>query len=292
MDNSMPFKQLIRPRQRDLGELTVKRVLPAALQQAVGPFIFFDHMGPVEFAAGSGPNVRPHPHIGLATLTYLFEGEILHRDNTGSVQIIRPNDVNWMVAGSGIVHSERTPAALQHNTWRLHGIQTWLALPQQYEDTSPRFLHYPAATLPIMTAAGQQIRIIAGQLHNVSSPVEVFSHTLYADARLAAHHTFTLQNEHEERAIYVMQGEILVEGEEIACHTLGVLKGNTPITITARTDAHFLLLGGDKLDKKRYIWWNFVASTPDKIEAAKEKWANFAYPAIPGETEFIPLPEQ
>jgi redox-sensitive bicupin YhaK (pirin superfamily) len=285
------IQQLISPRKRDLGELTVRRVLPAASQKTVGPFIFFDHMGPVEFTAGGGTNVRPHPHIGLATLTYLFEGEILHRDNTGAVQHIQPGDVNWMIAGSGIVHSERTPSTLKNKPWRLHGIQTWLALPQRYEETAPRFLHYPADTLPIIIESGVNMRIIAGQLHGVSSPVEVFSHTLYVDASLAAHHSFTLQNEHEERAIYVVQGDISVDKEALPCCTLGVLMAKKQITITAHTAARFLLLGGDKLEGERHIWWNFVASTPAKIATAKAKWASFAYPPIPGETEFIPLPE-
>ena len=285
------IQQLISPRKRDLGELTVRRVLPAASQQTVGPFIFFDHMGPVEFSAGRGTNVRPHPHIGLATLTYLFKGEILHRDNTGAVQNIRPGDVNWMIAGRGIVHSERTPPTLNNKTWSLHGIQTWLALPQKYEDIPPQFLHYPADTLPIIAEPGVNIRIIAGHLHGLSSPVEVFSDTLYVEANLAANHTFTLQNQHEDRAIYVVQGEISVDKEALPCCTLGILTTKKQITITAHTAARFLLLGGDKLDGERYIWWNFVASKQATIEAAKEKWASFAYPPIPGETEFIPLPK-
>lgn len=286
------IRQLIQPRERNLGDLTVRRVLPAFVQQGVGPFIFFDHMGPADFSAGEGMNVRPHPHIGLATVTYLFEGAILHRDNTGAVETIHPGDVNWMTAGKGIVHSERTPGPLQHKNWRLHGIQTWLALPKHAEETEPAFFHYPAHRLPVLDEPGLFARIIAGHFNGLTSPVPVFSATLYVDVTLATGKSLYLPQEHEERAIYILDGTVSVEGENIPPCTLAVLDDKGMLTITALSHTRFLLLGGDRMDGHRHIWWNFVASDQDKIEAAKEKWEQQAYTPIPGETEFIPLPKK
>lgn len=286
------IQKMIKARQHDLGGFSVRRLLPAFVQQSIGPFIFFDHIGPVTFAPDQGPNVRPHPHIGLITVTYLFEGHLIHRDNTGAVQTISPHDVNWMVAGSGIVHSERTAPHLHKQNWSFHGIQTWLALPKAYEEATPQFLHFPQKELPFIQKEGIQIRILAGHFQDIVSPIPVFSHTLYVDAHLRQHHTLTIPNEHKERAVYLINGQASIKGEILPQETLILLKENESILLTAHTDSHLLLIGGDTLDGHRHIWWNFVASEKDKIEAAKEQWLAQSYPPIPGETEFIPLPNK
>lgn len=281
---------LISPKERDLGEFSVRRLLPSIHQQSVGPFIFFDHMGPVSFPPHAGPNVRPHPHIGLAAVTYLFEGALLHRDNTGAEQIIRPYDVNWMIAGSGIVHSERTPADMAENTWRFHGIQTWLALPKTHEDIAPAFYHFPAHTLPMLEKTGISLRVLAGDFQGMQSPIPVLTTTLYVDVRLQASYSLTLGHEHPEQAIYVLQGDVFVDGELLPTCNLAVLHPDKDLHLTAQSDSHFLLLGGAPLGDKRIMWWNFVASQQEKIDIAKAKWAAQTYPKIAGETDFIPLP--
>ena len=286
------IKRLISQKGRDLGGFSVRRLLPSVHQQSVGPFIFFDHIGPVTFLPHSGPNIRPHPHIGLAAVTYLFEGALLHRDNTGSNQIIRPYDVNWMTAGRGIVHLERTPPELQENSWRFHGIQTWLALTRTLEDATPNFAHYPAHTLPSIEEPGIHIRVIAGEFYGRQSPIPIFSPTLYVNIQLNAHYSITLEHDYPERAIYVIKGDVFVDGKEIPTHTLAILEEKEHIEVTAKRDSHFLLLGGAPLDSKRIIWWNFVASQQEKIDIAKAKWARQDYPPIKGETDFIPLPNK
>jgi redox-sensitive bicupin YhaK (pirin superfamily) len=280
------------PRARDLGDgFTVQRVLPAAQRRMVGPFVFFDQFGPVEFAPGRGIDVRPHPHIGLATVTYLFEGGIVHRDSLGYVQPIAPGDVNWMTAGSGIVHSERTDAELRKRPQRLQGIQIWVALPQRHEETAPAFAHYPAATLPLIEGEGKSLRVVAGALFGQRSPVATLSDLFYAAAALAPGASLPLDAEHAERAAYLLDGTVEVDGRAFAPGRLLVFAPGRLLTIRAATAARLLLLGGEPLDGPRHLWWNFVASSKERIEQAKEDWKQGRFAAVPGETEFIPLPD-
>ena len=283
---------LLKPHTRDLGDFTVRRVLPGFPHRTVGPFIFFDHMGPVALLPGKGADVRPHPHIGLATVTYLFEGEIVHRDSLGSVQAIAPGDVNWMAAGRGIVHSERTAAEQRRKGPRLHGIQTWVALPRANELAEPGFHHHPQATLPRLSAGGAELRIIAGTAFGERSPVAVFSPTLYVAAELEAGAVLELDAEHEERGVYAVEGEISVAGAPLPPQHLAVLETRETVEVRATTRARAMLLGGAKLDGERFIWWNFVASSRERIEEAKQRWREQRFPRIPGETEFIPLPDK
>ena len=286
-----PIHYLIRSRVRDLDGFTVRRVLPAMTGHMVGPFIFFDHMGPVTFAPGGGMDVRPHPHIGLATVTYLFDGEIAHRDSLGTVQTIRPGDVNWMVAGRGIAHSERTPAELRAGGPRAHGIQTWIALPKGHEEDEPSFAHHPASTLPLLEFPGARVRVIAGRAFGASSPVDVFSETLYAAAQFDAAATFALPPEHDGRGIYVVHGAINIGDTVVQEGELVVLVAGLEVELRANVDSVVMLLGGETMDGPRIIWWNFVSSSKDRIEHAKEEWRAERFSAIPGETDRIPLPE-
>jgi hypothetical protein len=258
----------------------------------VGPFIFFDHMGPAALAPGDGLDVRPHPHIGLATVTYLFDGEILHRDSVGSVQPIRPGDVNWMTAGRGIVHSERTPPGLRAAGARVHGIQTWVALPRAQEETAPAFAHYAAAALPVVTLPGVAVRVIAGTALGARSPVEVFSPTLYAAAELAPGARLALPPEHEERAVYLVEGAARVAGTALEPGAMAVLAAGADVEIRADTTSVVMLVGGEKMHGARFIWWNFVSSSRERIEQAKADWREDRFPPVPGETERIPLPEK
>jgi len=283
---------IIAPRLHDLGDgFIVRRLLPFRLRRHVGPFVFFDHFGPVELAAGRGMDVRPHPHIGLATLTYLYEGAIGHRDSLGSDQVIRPGDVNWMTAGRGIVHSERTPAPERAAGHRLHGVQTWLALPLDSEDAAPEFLHYDAATLPEDIRGGVRIRVIAGSAFGMTSPVHVYAPTLYVDVRFSAGSHLTLTTEHAERAIYPISGEVAIDGEPAVNGQMHVLAEGRDVDVSAASDALVLICGGAPLDGERFLWWNFVASTHERIERAKADWAAQRFGQVPGETEFIPLPD-
>jgi redox-sensitive bicupin YhaK (pirin superfamily) len=289
--SARPFS-LVEPRTRDLGDLTVRRVLPSMPHKMVGPFIFLDHMGPEAFPAGRGIDVRPHPHIGLATVTYLFEGEIVHRDSVGSVQPIAPGDVNWMTAGRGIVHSERTAPELRRTGPRVHGIQTWVALPRASELAEPAFRHHPKAALPRVSAAGAEMRVIAGTAFGKRSPVAVFSPTLYVAAELEAGSAFELDAEHEERGIYAVEGEVSVAGAAVPPQHLAVLEGRATVQVRAATRARVMLLGGARMDGDRFIWWNFVASARELIEEAKQRWREQRFPRVPGETEFVPLPDK
>ena len=283
---------VIEPRLHDLGDgFIVRRLLPYRLRRQVGPFVFFDHFGPVELAAGRGMDVRPHPHIGLATLTYLYEGAIGHRDSLGSDQIIRPGDVNWMTAGRGIVHSERTPAPERAAGHRLHGVQTWLALPLDSEDAEPEFHHHDASTLPEGERGGVRLRVIAGTAFGMESPVRVYMPTLYVDAIFEAGTALTLPTEHAERAVYALEGELVVDGEVLAPGHMHVLAGGREVELRAASDARALVCGGAPLDGERLIWWNFVASSPERIERGKAAWAEQRFGSVPGETEFIPLPD-
>ncbi len=281
---------LLKPHVRDIGAFAVRRVLPSSLAQAVGPFIFFDHFGPVTLPPGEGMDVRPHPHIGLATVTYLFDGAIRHRDSLGSDQVIRPGDVNWMTAGSGIVHSERTPADMRATGSVMHGVQTWVALPKEHEMTAPAFSHHPADTLPQLTFPGACVSVIAGSAFGASSPVNVFGPTLYAAVDLDAGAVLTLSSEHEERGVYLIDGDADVNGEALALHHLAVLEPGAEAVLRAKAASRVMLVGGAPMDGRRAIEWNFVASDRSMIEAAKTRWENDAFPHVPGETERIPLP--
>jgi redox-sensitive bicupin YhaK (pirin superfamily) len=287
-----PFVQVVHARPRDLGGgFFVGRVLPAPQRRMVGPFIFFDHMGPVEMAPGIGLDVRPHPHIGLATVTYLFDGEIFHRDSLGSAQAIRPGDVNWMIAGRGIVHSERTSDELRASGQRIHGIQAWVALPGALEESDPSFFHHPSTTLPAIEAEGFMLRVIAGQLLGAQSPVLVSSPTLYADLQLDEAARFELPAEHEERAFYVAIGEVQCEGTTFEERAMVVLPANQTFTLTATRDARVMLLGGAAFPE-RHIDWNFVSSSQARIGQARADWRARRFPAVPSDdSEFVPLPE-
>jgi hypothetical protein len=282
----------IQAKPRDLGGFSVRRLLPHAGRRTVGPFIFFDHMGPAKFAPGQGIDVRPHPHIGLATVTYLFSGEIVHRDSLGFVQPIRPGDVNWMTAGSGIAHSERTDPKRRDGSELLHGIQTWVALPKASEEIAPAFVHHPAATLPEITERGIHLRIIAGTAYDKQSPVKVFQPTLYVAITLETGARLKLDDTHEERCLYVAEGGIELGGRGFAEGDMIVLKPGAEAVVVATAPSRLMLAGGAKLDGTRHIWWNFVSSSPERIEQAKRDWAEGRFAHVPGETEFIPLPAQ
>jgi hypothetical protein len=285
------LEAVIVPRARDLGGFEVRRVLPSGQRQMVGPFIFFDQMGPAEFSPGAGIDVRPHPHIGLATVTYLLAGRIVHRDSLGVVQSIEPGDVNWMTAGRGIVHSERSDAELRKRRHKLDGIQIWVALPKAHEETEPDFAHYAAATLPLIEGEGKSVRVVAGSLFGKTSPVKTFSSLFYADAVLQAGATFALGATHEERAIYLVEGTVEIGGQLFEAGRLLVFSAGDEIAVKAESAARILLLGGEPPDGPRHIWWNFVSSSRERIEQAKTDWKAQRFPVVPGDAEFIPLPE-
>jgi redox-sensitive bicupin YhaK (pirin superfamily) len=285
-----PVDLTIEPRARDLGGFEVRRVLPSSRRRMVGPFIFFDQMGPADFPPGRGIDVRPHPHIGLATVTYLFQGTILHRDSLGSVQPITPGAVNWMTAGRGIVHSERSDPELRKAAQRLAGLQIWVALPERHEETAPAFVHTPAAALPETAGEGKTVRVVVGRMFGLASPVETLWEMVYADATLAPGAALPFDAEHEERATYLVEGTVEIAGERFEAGQMLVFKPRSPITITAASAARLVLIGGAPLGR-RHIWWNFVSSRPERIEQAKEDWRAGRFPAVPGETELIPLPE-
>jgi redox-sensitive bicupin YhaK (pirin superfamily) len=283
----------IEPKPRDLGGgFFVRRALPAIEKRMVGPFVFWDEFGPAQFAAGEGLDVRPHPHINLATVTYLFEGEIFHRDTLGSAQAIKPGDVNWMNAGRGIAHSERTAPDLRQSGSPIAGIQSWVALPETHEESAPFFRHHAKGELPVIEEGGKIARVIAGSLWGQRSPVETYSEMFYADVRLDAGASVPLDAEHEERALYLVSGEIEIAGDVFAPGRLLVLRPGDAISVRARTPARFMALGGAALGA-RHVWWNFVSSRKERIEQAKEDWKAGRFGTVPGdEAEFIPLPQQ
>jgi redox-sensitive bicupin YhaK (pirin superfamily) len=287
-----PLETVIIPRTRDLGGFEVRRALPSARRRMVGPFVFLDQMGPAVFRSGQGLDVRPHPHIGLATVTYLFDGEILHRDSLGTVQPIRPGAVNWMTAGSGIVHSERTPPEARASGGRLFGVQIWLALPERDEETAPAFVHTPADALPVITAHGLRLRVVIGSQHGARSPVRTFSETVYADVELDAGARFEIPADHEERAIFVVEGALDVSGDVFPAGQLLVLRPRRDVLVHAPGSARLLVLGGEPMDGPRHISWNFVSSSRERIELARADWAAGRFPLVPGETERIPLPDE
>ncbi|MCA8880227.1 MAG: pirin family protein [Rhodobacteraceae bacterium] len=292
------IETLIIPRARDLGGFEVRRALPAPRRQMVGPFIFFDQMGPVEFLTGQGIDVRPHPHIGLATVTYLLKGEFQHRDSLGSNQMIYPGEVNWMVAGRGVTHSERTSAATRAAPSTLAGIQTWVALPESAEDSAASFEHHGQEALPFLDAEGKQVRLILGQAWGERAPVRTFSEMFYADAVLVPGAVLPLPDDHEDRGLYIIEGTVRISGQEFEAGRMMVFRPGDRISVAAGpSGARLMALGGETLGGPRYIWWNFVASSRDRIEAAKAAWkegdwahGRFALP--PGDdAEFIQAPD-
>jgi redox-sensitive bicupin YhaK (pirin superfamily) len=284
---------LIVPRTSDIGGLEVRRALPSAKRRLVGPFIFFDRMGPAVLRADQAMDVRPHPHIGLSTVTYLFDGQITHKDSLGNDMVIRPGDINLMTAGRGIVHSERSPEQLRGHPQSISGLQTWLALPDQLEETDPSFAHTESGLMPEFSDAGLKGRLVIGAYEGMTSPVRVPTGTLYLDLRLEPGTRFSLPPKWEERAAYVLDGTVAVAGTVFAADQLLVLSPRDPILFDAGpAGAHIMVFGGDALSSKRYIWWNFVSSSRERIEQAKQEWKTGRFDIVPGdEEEFVPLPE-
>ena len=282
---------ILQPHCKDLGGgFTVSRLLPAATRQAVGPFVFFDHFGPVDAGPADNHDVRPHPHIGLATVTYLFEGAMQHHDSTGVAQRIEPGAINWMTAGRGILHSERTPADLRGVQRRSHGLQLWVALPAEDEEIAPSFVHTPAAGIPEIEVGGARLRVLVGEAYGVVSPVVVRSPTLYLDIHLSAGDAFPLPPA-EERAVYVVEGDAQLDGVDIPPGRMVVLAAGEDLMLSADADARVVLIGGAPLGP-RHIWWNFVSSRKERIAQAADDWAAQRMGVVPGETEFIPLPDK
>jgi redox-sensitive bicupin YhaK (pirin superfamily) len=279
---------VVEPKEKELGGFSVRRVLPNRQRKMVGPWIFFDHMGPARFPPGEGVNVRPHPHIGIATVTYLFEGEILHRDSLGSYQAIRPGDINLMVAGSGIVHSERERAEVAREERVIHGLQLWLVLPEAQEEIAPAFYHYPSETIPSLDIDGVDVRVIMGSAYGHTSPVNVFSDTLYLEADIKAGQRLQMPSS-PERAVYVAKGALQIGGTEVPQHTMAFLHGDTTV-VEAKSDTRIAVVGGEPLGH-RFIEWNFVSSRKERVEQAKADWQSQRFAKVPGdEDEYIPLP--
>ncbi|MGE0580677.1 MAG: pirin family protein [Steroidobacteraceae bacterium] len=285
------MEQIIAGRAREIGGFGVRRILPAPGRRMVGPFIFFDHIGPEVLAPGRGVDVRPHPHIALATVTYLYAGSFLHRDSLGTSQEIRPGDVNWMTAGRGIAHSERTPAAARAQGSQIHGIQSWVALPDGHEEIAPAFAHHGAASLPHLVVDGCDLRVIAGEAYGRRSPVQILWPTLYVDATMPADAALELPADHTERAVYVAAGELHIDGQALPEGQLALLARGLTVHLRARHHSRVMLLGGEPFPTPRHIWWNFVSSSRERIEEAKRDWASGRFAPVPGESEFIPLPD-
>lgn len=283
------IKTVLKPREKDIGEFSVRRALPFMQQRAIGPWIFFDHFGPVSFKPGEGINVRPHPHINLATVTYLFEGEIFHRDTLGNAMAIHPGAINLMVAGKGIAHSERTRDELRETGYDLHGLQLWHALPEEYEEIDPAFYHTPAEDIPAAELDGVRLRVLMGSAFGVTSPVKTFSPNLYFEADMKDGASFEVP-EAEELGVYVVKGEAEVDGETAPINAMAVLNPSAK-TITAKGDTRLAVIGGAPLGR-RYLEWNFASSSKERIEQAKEDWQNGVFGDVPGDSEErIPLPD-
>ena len=287
-DISKTIRVLVRARNKDLGGFSVRRVLPASMVRSVGPFVFFDEMGPAEFSKGQGIDVRPHPHIGLATVTFLFEGEILHRDSLGYVQSIQPGAVNLMTAGRGIVHSERTSSELLETGQRLHGLQVWMALPEDMQELEPSFMHYPQTSLPVVAKEGVVTTVIIGNHEGEVSPVKVHAETIYLSLSISAGTLHKLEIEHDQVAIYVVSGQIRVDGHAVNASELAVLDKRL-VTLDASEDSMLVVIGGEDLGA-REMYWNFVHSSRERIEKAKQDWRDKKFDLVPGDDEFIPLP--
>jgi redox-sensitive bicupin YhaK (pirin superfamily) len=288
------IETVIVPRARDLGGFEVRRALPSPQRQMVGPFIFFDQMGPAEFMVGEGVDVRPHPHINLATVTYLFDGEIMHRDSLGTAVPIRPGAVNLMIAGRGIVHSERTPAQARTGGAKLFGLQIWIALPSAHEETHPSFAHYEESELPVLDDEGKHVRLVVGSAWGLRSPVRTFSDTIFADVTLEPGALLPVEASHEERALYTVSSDVEIGGERFPPGQLLVLRPADVIAVRnpGNQFSRFVLVGGETMDGPRHIWWNFVSSRPERIEQAKAEWKAGRFDTVPGDAEeFIPLPE-
>ena len=283
---------IVAPREHDIGNLIVRRAVPTIQARSVGPFVFVDHMGPAVFEPGAGIDVRPHPHIGLATVTFLWAGTIRHRDTLGSRQDIEPGDVNWMTAGRGIAHSERTPPELRGGGEPVHGMQTWVALPKPHEEAAPEFHHHAAATLPRFERGGATLRVIAGRAYGEESPVRVFADTLNVAIDLAPGAEVTIDATHAERALYVLDGDAQLDGADIPRRHLVLPDRGAPAVLRAKTPLKAMLFGGEPLDAPRHLWWNFVSSSKERIEQAKRDWLEGRFGTVPGETESIPLPEK
>jgi redox-sensitive bicupin YhaK (pirin superfamily) len=289
-----PIELLIQGRDHDLGGgFAVRRVLPSVKRRMVGPFIFLDHFGPMDIPPGGGMEVRPHPHIGLATVTYLFAGGIFHRDSLGYTQAIRPGDVNWMTAGSGIAHSERTEPEMRATGFRMHGVQTWVALPKSHEETAPAFEHVAVAKLPAWRDGGAALRLIVGTYGGRTAPTTHFSPIFYVGVELPAGTKTAVSPEHAERAVYVAHGNLAIGDRVLGVGDLAVLRAAQPAEIVAGAGgAKAMLLGGAPMDGPRHIWWNFVSSTKERIEQAKADWREGRFAKVPGDPEFIPLPDR
>lgn len=286
------IKTVIKPKPRDIGGFEVRRALPSVEARTVGPFIFFDQMGPATFAPGVGIDVRPHPHIGLSTLTWLVKGEIMHRDSLGYTQPIRPGEVNWMTAGTGIVHSERTPDEVRAAGHELLGLQVWMALPSDKQEVDPSFQHYASTDIPVVELDGATIQVVAGDAWGATSPVAVYSRTLYADVRIDAGATLAVPPSHEERALYVISGGIKLGEEVFDEATMIVLQEGETVPVSAPNGAHLALIGGDRLKHPRRLWWNFAHTDIGMIETAKERWKSGGFTMVEGDEEFIPLPDR
>ena len=286
------ISNVIVPRTVDIDGLIINRALPSSQTRMVGPFIFFDHFGPAVFRAGQGVDVRPHPHIGLATVTYLFEGEIIHRDSLGMRAAIRPGEINWMTAGRGIVHSERTAAEARIDNAPIHGLQCWVGLPAALEEMAPAFDHYEVAEFPEVNSEGKRVRIVLGTAFGAKSPVKTTSETLFVDVRLISGESIPLDADCEERGIFTVSGEIDIAGDRFGPDRLLVFRPGDKMTVRALSDAHFMILGGAAMDGPRHLWWNFVSSRKERIEQAKAEWKAGRFGIVPGDAEeFIPLPE-
>jgi redox-sensitive bicupin YhaK (pirin superfamily) len=289
----MPVALTLRGHDKDLGGgFRVRRLLPDVQRQAVGPFLFFDHFGPVTVAPGAPHDVRPHPHIGLATVTYLFDGAIMHRDSLGFSQRIEPGAINWMTAGRGIVHSERAPEELRAQSYVNHGIQLWAALPREHEEEAPDFVHTPAADIPSLVLGGAQIRVLIGDAFGKSSPVRTFSKTVYLDVQLAAGAVFELPPLAQEMGVYAVDGPVVVDGEMVPAHTLVLLGADVATSIVADSAVRLMIIGGDALDGHRFMWWNFVSSRKERITQAVQDWEKQTMGQVSGDAEWIPLPER
>jgi redox-sensitive bicupin YhaK (pirin superfamily) len=284
--------RLVAPRVHDIGGFEVRRAVPSIQARSVGPFVFVDHMGPASFAPGHGIDVRPHPHIGLATVTFLWQGRLRHRDTLGTIRDIGPGDVNWMTAGRGIAHSERTPPDARETGQPVHGMQTWVALPKSAEEIAPAFHHHPAATVPRIERPGLLLQVVAGRAFGEESPVAVFSDTLYVAIDLEPGTELELDAAHRERALYLLEGEAQLDGADLPAMHLLVLDDGVRHRLRAKTAVKAMLLGGEPLDAPRHMWWNFVSSSKERIEQAKHDWVLGKFGDVPGETEFIPLPER
>jgi hypothetical protein len=284
---------MIVPRSVDLGGAEVRRALPHSTRRTVGPYVFFDHFGPAVFKSGNGLDVRPHPHIGLSTLTYLYDGEIIHRDTLGVKAAIHPGEVNWMTAGRGIVHSERTAPERRVDGEPLHGLQLWIAMPAKDEEIDPSFAHLDGGELPVVKGEGKTVRVVAGEMFGAASPLKTTSETIFADISLDTGASMPLDPGYEERAVYVSAGEIEISGDRFEMGRLLVFRPGDRITVTAVKPSRIAVVGGAPLDGPRYVWWNFVSSRRERIAQAKEEWKQGRFGKVPGdEIEFIPLPDK